>query len=86
MSSVTSLLDFILNLLRDPQAQAEFKANPQAVLADNGLTGVCAADIHDTLPLVTDNRAVGRPRPRGERHPRRGPLPELHHQHVHLHR
>src|ERR1700761_2450814 len=58
MSSVTSLLDFILNLLKDPQAQAEFKANPQAVLADNGLTGVCAADIHDTLPLVTDNRAV----------------------------
>src|ERR1700761_2716857 len=58
MSSVTSLLDFILNLLKDPQAQAEFKANPQAVLADSGLTGVCAADIHDTLPLVTDNRAV----------------------------
>ena len=58
MNAVTSLLDFILNLLKDPQAQAEFKANPQAVLADNGLTGVCAADIHDTLPLVTDNRAV----------------------------
>jgi hypothetical protein len=58
MSSVTSLLDFILNLLKDPQAQAEFKADPQAVLASNGLTGVCAEDIHDTLPLVTDNRAV----------------------------
>jgi hypothetical protein len=58
MNTVTSLLDFILNLLKDPQAQAEFKANPQAVLAANGLTGVCAADIHETLPLVTDNRAV----------------------------
>jgi hypothetical protein len=58
MTSVTSLLDFILNLLKDPQAQAEFKTNPQAVLAANGLTGVCAADIHETLPLVTDHRAV----------------------------
>jgi hypothetical protein len=58
MTAVTSLLDFILNLLKDPQAQAEFKANPQAVLAANGLTGVCAEDIHETLPLVTDNRAV----------------------------
>ena len=58
MNSVTSLLDFILNLLKDPQAQAEFKANPQQVLADNGLTGVCAADIHETLPLVTDDRSV----------------------------
>jgi len=58
MNAVTSLLDFILNLLKDPQAQAEFKANPQAMLAANGLTGVCAADIHETLPLVTDHRAV----------------------------
>ena len=58
MNSVTSLLDFILNLLKDPQTQAEFKANPQQVLADNGLTGVCAADIHETLPLVTDDRSV----------------------------
>ena len=97
MNSVTSLLDFILNLLKDPQTQAEFKANPQQVLADNGLTGVCAADIHETLPLVTDDRSVelssgghasppaaagpGRGRPA-----RGGPVPELHHEHVHLRR
>jgi hypothetical protein len=53
------LLDFILNLLKDPQAQAEFRASPEQVLAANGLTGVSAADIRETLPLVTDNRFVG---------------------------
>ncbi len=58
MTAATSLLDFILNMLKDPQAQAEFRASPGQVLAANGLTGVCAADIHETLPLVTDNRFV----------------------------
>ncbi len=58
MTAATSLLDFILNMLKDPQAQAEFRASPEHVLAANGLTGVSAADIHETLPLVTDNRFV----------------------------
>ena len=40
------------------QAQAEFRASPEQVLAANGLTSVSAADIHETLPLVTDNRFV----------------------------
>ena len=58
MTAATSLLDFILNLLKDPQAQEQSHASPEQVLAANGLTGVCAADIHETLPLVTDNRFV----------------------------
>lgn len=58
LTAATSMLDFILNLLKDPQAQAEFCASPEHVLAANGLTGVCAADIHEVLPLVTDNRFV----------------------------
>jgi hypothetical protein len=58
MTAAISLLDFILNLLKDPQAQAEFHASPEHVLAANGLTGVSAADIHETVPLVTDNRFV----------------------------
>jgi hypothetical protein len=58
MNAVTSLLDFILDLLRDPQAQAQFHANPERMLAEHGLTGVHAGDIHEALPLVTDHRAV----------------------------
>jgi len=58
MTAATSLLYFILNLLNDPQAQEQFRASPEQVLAANGLTGVSAADIRETLPLVTDNRFV----------------------------
>ncbi len=58
MTAATSLLDFILNMLKNPQAQAEFRASPEQVLAANGLSDVSAADIRDTLPLVTDNRYV----------------------------
>jgi hypothetical protein len=58
MTAATSLLDFILNLLKDPLAQEQFCASPEQVLAANGLTGVSAADIRETLPLVTDNRYV----------------------------
>ena len=58
MNGATSLLDFILNLLKNPAAQAEFRASPEQVLAAHGLTGVCSADIHETLPLVTDHRSV----------------------------
>jgi hypothetical protein len=58
MTAATSLLYFILNLLQDPQAQEQFRASPEQVLAANGLTGVSAADIRETLPLVTDHRFV----------------------------
>ena len=57
MPAATSLLDFVLNLLKDPLAQEQFRACPEHVLADHGLTRVSAADIRDTLPLVTDRRA-----------------------------
>jgi hypothetical protein len=58
MQAATSLLGFILNLLKDPQAQAEFRASPVQVLSAHGLSGVSAADIHETLPFLTDHRSV----------------------------
>jgi hypothetical protein len=57
MPAATSLLNFILNPLKDPLAQEQFRACPEQVLAAHGLTGVSAADSRDTLPLVTDRRA-----------------------------
>jgi hypothetical protein len=58
MQAATSLLGFILNLLKDPQAQEEFRASPVQVLSAHGLSGVSAADIHETLPFLTDHRSV----------------------------
>ena len=49
----TSLLDFILDLLRDPETAAEFQADPQGTLAAAGLDDVCPADIQNAK-LVLD--------------------------------
>lgn len=57
-NAMTSLLEFILNLLRDPVAQEQFKANPQQALRDHGFDEVCGQDVHDALPLVVDNVLV----------------------------
>lgn len=68
MISASSLIDFLLNLLRDEQARAEFEADPEGVLARNGLDGVCGQDIRDVAPLLADDNtvhAVGRYIPSG---------------------
>jgi hypothetical protein len=57
-NAMTSLLEFILNLLRDPVAQEQFKADPQQALRDHGFDELCAQDVHDALPLVVDNVLV----------------------------
>jgi hypothetical protein len=49
-----SLLEFILDLLKDPNAAAQFNEHPQETLHANGFDGLCAADVHEALPLVVD--------------------------------
>ncbi len=49
----TSLLDFILDLLRDPETAAEFRADPQGTLDSAGLGDLCPADIQNAR-LVLD--------------------------------
>jgi hypothetical protein len=51
---VTTLLDFILDLLRDPAKAQEFNDDPHAALASAGLTGVTADDVNAVLPMVAD--------------------------------
>jgi len=51
---VTTLLDFILDLLRDPAKAADFNNDPHAALASAGLTGVTADDVNAVLPMVAD--------------------------------
>lgn len=54
MGPVQTLHEFALNLLSDPQALADFNADPQAVLSAAGLADVSAADVHEIIPLVMD--------------------------------
>jgi hypothetical protein len=48
----SSLLDFILDLFRDPEAAAAFREDPQQALADAGLADVSPEEVHDLMPMV----------------------------------
>src|SRR4051795_6999890 len=55
MSSVAStLLDFILNLLRDPETAEAFARDPQGTLEDHGLGDITSVDIDDIMPVLMD--------------------------------
>ncbi len=58
MLSVSSLIEFLMDLLRDEQAQAEFARDPQGVLARNGLANVTAQDVCEAQPILADHPAI----------------------------
>jgi hypothetical protein len=58
MSMTQSLLDFILNLLRDSDAKAAFVADPERALADAGLSEVCGQDVSDAMSYVAEYHPV----------------------------
>ncbi len=56
-----SLLDFVISLVRDPDAAARYEANPAQVIADAHLTGVTSADVNNLIPMVSDSLSMGHP-------------------------
>lgn len=63
MSTVLStmanaLIEFILSLLRDPDAAAAFDEEPDAALASAGLSNATYADVCSVMPLIYDNPQV----------------------------
>jgi hypothetical protein len=55
----SNLLEFILDLLRNPEAAADFRADPQAALTAAGLDDVCPADVRGLIPVLEDYAPVG---------------------------
>jgi hypothetical protein len=55
MAASTSLIEWILDLFRDPQERAAFQANPDRFVAEHGFENVTAADVHDALCVAADN-------------------------------
>jgi len=53
-----ALMEFILSLLRDPAAVAELDAEPEAVLARNGLSDVCVEDVRAVTPVIVERADV----------------------------
>jgi hypothetical protein len=54
----SDIIDFLLGLLRDDAARAQFERDPQKTLADSGLQGVSAQDIRDARLQLADSGAV----------------------------
>ncbi|NYJ05484.1 IniB N-terminal domain-containing protein [Petropleomorpha daqingensis] len=60
MSNITStLLDFILSLLKDPQQAQAFNEHPEQALHDAGLSDVCGADVQAIMPMLSDYAPAG---------------------------
>ena len=56
-----TLLDFVMALVRDPQAAARYAADPAGALADANLPGVTVSDVANLMPVVTDSLAMTTP-------------------------
>ena len=53
-----SLLDFVISLVRDPEAAARYAANPTQAIADAHLTNVTSADVNNLIPVVSDSLSM----------------------------
>ncbi|MGH3973758.1 MAG: IniB N-terminal domain-containing protein, partial [Pseudonocardiaceae bacterium] len=58
MLSVSSLIEFLMSLLRDEALQVEFERDPEAMLARHGLDGLCGQDVRDVQPILADHTAI----------------------------
>lgn len=50
-----SLLDFVMSLVRDPDAAARYAENPDQAISDANLTDVTSADVSNLIPVVTES-------------------------------
>ncbi|GAB2989024.1 IniB N-terminal domain-containing protein [Saccharothrix stipae] len=58
-SSPNTLHDFVLDLLSDPTALADFQADAEGTLAAAGLSDISALDVQEVIPLVLDYVPTG---------------------------
>ena len=58
MTTSTSLIEFLMSLLRDPEALAAYQDDPEGYLAACGVSDVSPTDVHDALVLIEDNQTA----------------------------
>ncbi len=56
-----SLLDFVMSLVRDPDAAARYAADPAGAIADAHLPDVTSADVNNLIPMVADSLSMAAP-------------------------
>lgn len=52
------LLDFVMSVVRDPDAAARFAADPDQAIVDANLTNVTSADVHALIPVVSESMSA----------------------------
>jgi len=55
MSAMTTLVDFLMSLMRDEKTRLEFERDPDAGLADRGLENVTGQDVRDARLMMADD-------------------------------
>jgi hypothetical protein len=61
-----SLLDFVMSLVRDPDAAAHYAADPAQAIADANLTDVTSADVNHLIPVVAESLSSAVPSTGGD--------------------
>jgi hypothetical protein len=56
-----SLLDFVMSLVRDPEAAARYAENPDQAIHDANLTDVTSADVSQLIPVVSESLSTAVP-------------------------
>jgi hypothetical protein len=56
-----SLLDFVMSLVRDPDAAAAYAADPGQAIADANLTDVTSVDVNNLIPVVSESLSTALP-------------------------
>jgi len=56
-----SLLDFVMSLVRDPDAAAAYAADPGQAIADANLTDVTSVDVNNLIPVVSESLSMAVP-------------------------
>ncbi|MBP1818778.1 Rv0340 family protein [Mycobacterium sp. OAE908] len=56
-----SLLDFVMSLVRDPDAAAAYAADPGQAIADAHLSDVTSVDVNNLIPVVSESLSMAVP-------------------------
>lgn len=56
-----SLLDFVMALVRDPDAAARYAADPAQAIADADLGSVTSTDVQNLIPVVAESLSMSVP-------------------------
>ena len=56
-----SLLDFVMSLVRDPDAAAAYAADPAQAISDANLTDVTSVDVNNLIPVVSESLSMAVP-------------------------